>query len=172
MAGDNTEHDFSGLVLKDVVPKRDKPWWRDWTLVKLNLLLLCALLTQTAQGFDASMINGVQSLPQWSVVKTLIFIFTFVNVMIQDEILRASHWHATGRHDVWSNRRRLDLHPRFVPALGSIRPTIPYLRRLDPHHHRLGLAGRICRLCHVRRISLHRGLWSRNCLCGGAPFTL
>lgn len=55
----------NSVTLRDVIPKRDKPWWRDWTLVKLNTLLLCALLTQTAQGFDASMINGMQALPQW-----------------------------------------------------------------------------------------------------------
>ncbi|KAJ5386544.1 hypothetical protein N7509_009085 [Penicillium cosmopolitanum] len=58
-------YDFTGVVLKDVIPKRDKPWWRDSRLVKLNALLLCALLTQTAQGFDASMINGMQALPEW-----------------------------------------------------------------------------------------------------------
>ncbi|CAN6674767.1 high-affinity glucose transporter Hxt2p [Trichomonascus vanleenenianus] len=56
---------FEGLVLKDVIPKRDKPWWRDRTLVKLNVLLLCALLTQTASGYDGSMLNGMQALPQW-----------------------------------------------------------------------------------------------------------
>ena len=50
----------------DVIPKRDKPWWRDWTLVQLNFLLLCALLTQIASGFDASMLNGMQSLNQWT----------------------------------------------------------------------------------------------------------
>ncbi|TPX13631.1 uncharacterized protein E0L32_005834 [Thyridium curvatum] len=63
---DGSQNDnFVGLVLKDVIPKRSKPWWRDPTLVKLNALLLCALLTQTAQGFDASMINGMQALPEW-----------------------------------------------------------------------------------------------------------
>ncbi|KAH8647400.1 general substrate transporter [Xylariales sp. PMI_506] len=61
----NDNDDFTGLLLQDVIPRREKPWWREWTLVKLNLLLLCALLTQTASGFDASMINGMQSLPQW-----------------------------------------------------------------------------------------------------------
>jgi sugar porter (SP) family MFS transporter len=58
-------NDLQGLVLEDVIPRDRKPWYKDWTLWKLNLLLLCALLTQTATGFDASMINGMQSLPQW-----------------------------------------------------------------------------------------------------------
>ena len=64
--GDKPQFDFTGVMLKDVIPKRDKPWWRDWRLVKLNALLLCALLTQTAQGYDASMINGLQTLPKWT----------------------------------------------------------------------------------------------------------
>ncbi|OJJ46016.1 hypothetical protein ASPZODRAFT_142652 [Penicilliopsis zonata CBS 506.65] len=56
---------FNGLTLNDVTPRREKIWWRDWSLVKLNTLLLCALLTQTASGYDGSMLNGMQSLPQW-----------------------------------------------------------------------------------------------------------
>lgn len=47
--------DFQGLVLADVIPRDRKPWYSDWTLWKLNLLLLSGLLTQTATGFDASM---------------------------------------------------------------------------------------------------------------------
>lgn len=62
---ENTDNEFEGLVLNDVVPKDRKPWYSDRTLWKLNLLLLSCLLTQTATGFDASMINGMQSLPQW-----------------------------------------------------------------------------------------------------------
>ena len=57
--------DFNGLLLKDVVPKDRRTWYKDGTLWKLNLLLFSCLLTQTATGFDASMINGMQSLPQW-----------------------------------------------------------------------------------------------------------
>lgn len=57
--------EFNGLVLNDVIPRDRKPWYSDWTLWKLNLVLLCGLLTQTATGFDASMLNGMQSLPQW-----------------------------------------------------------------------------------------------------------
>ncbi|KUL87045.1 hypothetical protein ZTR_05754 [Talaromyces verruculosus] len=56
---------FEGLALKDVIPNRRKPFYRDWTLLKLNTLLLCALLTQIASGYDSSMLNGMQSLPQW-----------------------------------------------------------------------------------------------------------
>ncbi|KAH6891520.1 general substrate transporter [Thelonectria olida] len=65
MANSTQENEFEGLVLKDMIPENRKPWWKDRTLLKLNTLLLCALLTQTASGFDASSINGLQSLPQW-----------------------------------------------------------------------------------------------------------
>lgn len=65
MADERQNDNFDGLLLEDVIPKRSKPWWRDPALIKLNTLLLCALLTQTASGFDASMINGMQALPQW-----------------------------------------------------------------------------------------------------------
>lgn len=57
--------DYAGLMLKDMIPAGRKPWYRDAVLIRLNLLLMCALLTQTATGFDASMLNGMQSLPQW-----------------------------------------------------------------------------------------------------------
>ena len=56
---------FEGLALNDVIPRDRKPWWRDTTLLKLNTLMLCALLTQIASGYDSSMLNGMQSLPQW-----------------------------------------------------------------------------------------------------------
>lgn len=58
-------NDYAGLMLRDMIPAGRKPWYLDGTLVRLNLLLMCALLTQTATGFDASMLNGMQSLPQW-----------------------------------------------------------------------------------------------------------
>lgn len=62
----NSDSDnFEGLSLKDVIPQRNKPWYKDTTLLKLNTLMLCALLTQVASGYDSSMLNGMQSLPQW-----------------------------------------------------------------------------------------------------------
>lgn len=56
---------FEGLQLKDVIPQGRKPWYRDTTLIKLNTLMLCALITQVASGYDSSMLNGMQSLDQW-----------------------------------------------------------------------------------------------------------
>lgn len=57
--------EFEGLTLKDVTPKLEKFWIRYPRLVQLNLLLLCAFLGQTATGYDGSMLNGMQALPQW-----------------------------------------------------------------------------------------------------------
>lgn len=58
--------EFDGLVLKDVTPKLEKAWWRYPRLLQLYLLLLCAFLGQFTTGFDGSMLNGMQSLPQWN----------------------------------------------------------------------------------------------------------
>lgn len=74
MAGFNNEQvdlpmrydaEFDGLVLANVIPQDRQSWYGDWTLLKLNLLLLSCIFTMVANGFDASMMNGMQSLPQW-----------------------------------------------------------------------------------------------------------
>ena len=57
--------EFEGLVLADVTPKLEKWWFQYPHLLKLNILLVCAFLTQFTCGFDASMVNGMQSLPSW-----------------------------------------------------------------------------------------------------------
>jgi MFS family permease len=57
---------FDGLTIKDVTPKLEKIWVRYPRLLQLNLLLLCAFLGQTATGYDGSMLNGMQALPQWN----------------------------------------------------------------------------------------------------------
>lgn len=57
--------EFEGLALADVTPKLEKWWFQYPSLLKLNLLLLCAFLAQFTCGFDGSMLNGMQSLPSW-----------------------------------------------------------------------------------------------------------
>jgi sugar porter (SP) family MFS transporter len=57
--------DMNGLTLLEVVPKLDKMWWHYPHLLKLNTLLLCAIMWSTASGFDGSLFNGMQALPQW-----------------------------------------------------------------------------------------------------------
>ena len=52
-------------MIQDVMPKRDKMWWWYPNLRTLNLLLLCAIVTDITNGYDGSMLNGIQSVPQW-----------------------------------------------------------------------------------------------------------
>ena len=52
-------------MLQDVLPKRDKMWWSYAKLRTLNLLLLCAIITDITNGYDGSMLNGIQSVPAW-----------------------------------------------------------------------------------------------------------
>ncbi len=61
----HTAFQADGLYMKDVLDAR-KPWYHYGYLVRLNTLLLSALLTQMTNGYDGSMLNGLQSLPQWT----------------------------------------------------------------------------------------------------------
>ncbi|CCA69467.1 related to hexose transporter protein [Serendipita indica DSM 11827] len=40
-------------------------WWKHSYIVKLNLLLVIPLITSYANGFDGSMMNGLQSVERW-----------------------------------------------------------------------------------------------------------
>ncbi|CAF3468899.1 unnamed protein product [Fusarium graminearum] len=54
-----------GTDLAAVLPDDTRPWWRVPHLLKLNLLLLIPLISSGAIGYDGSMMNGLQTLPQW-----------------------------------------------------------------------------------------------------------
>ncbi|KAJ8453882.1 hypothetical protein ONZ51_g13350 [Trametes cubensis] len=45
---------------------RSKPWWKNTRMIKLNLCIALLLITSTTNGYDGSMMNGLQSLPQWN----------------------------------------------------------------------------------------------------------
>ena len=51
-------HGVGGIVLKDAIPKRPKLWIRYPNLLKLNLLLLGALVCDITNGFDQTMLNS------------------------------------------------------------------------------------------------------------------
>jgi sugar porter (SP) family MFS transporter len=51
--------------LSAVLPQYDRPWWRVRHLLVLNLCLLIPLLGNSTNGYDGSLLNGLQSLPQW-----------------------------------------------------------------------------------------------------------
>jgi sugar porter (SP) family MFS transporter len=54
-----------GVMVKDVLPKRAKMWWNYPKLLKLNLLLMCAIVSDITNGYDGSMLNGLQIIPEW-----------------------------------------------------------------------------------------------------------
>ncbi|KAI9147154.1 High-affinity glucose transporter [Paramyrothecium foliicola] len=54
-----------GPALAALLPRDPKPWYRTGHLLRLNLLLLVPLLSSTTLGYDGSMMNGLQTLPQW-----------------------------------------------------------------------------------------------------------
>ena len=54
-----------GVVLKDVIPQRSEFWWNYPGLRTLNFLLLGAICCDITNGYDGSMLNGLQILPQW-----------------------------------------------------------------------------------------------------------
>ncbi|KPM44216.1 hypothetical protein AK830_g2354 [Neonectria ditissima] len=55
----------AGSKLTAVLPLNPKPWYCTWHLVKLNFLLLVPLVSAASVGYDGSMMNGLQTLPQW-----------------------------------------------------------------------------------------------------------
>ena len=54
-----------GIVLRNVLPKRDRLWIFYPHLLSLNLVLLGAIVCNVTNGFDNSMLNGLQIIPAW-----------------------------------------------------------------------------------------------------------
>ncbi|KXJ90092.1 lactose permease [Microdochium bolleyi] len=54
-----------GADLAAVLPQDAKPWYFTPHLIKLNIFLLVPLLSSATVGYDGSMMNGLQILPQW-----------------------------------------------------------------------------------------------------------
>ncbi|TFY78284.1 hypothetical protein EWM64_g5722 [Hericium alpestre] len=48
----------------DLIDK-SRPWWMNRRLLALNGWIALLLITSTTNGYDGSMMNGLQSLPQW-----------------------------------------------------------------------------------------------------------
>jgi hypothetical protein len=48
-----------------LLPQDDRPWYRVPHLLKLNLLIGCALQYSSATGYDGSMMNGLLALTDW-----------------------------------------------------------------------------------------------------------
>ncbi|KAL0937143.1 lactose permease [Colletotrichum truncatum] len=54
-----------GFSLAKVLPDDSRPWYRVPHLLRLNLCLLVPLMSSCSIGYDGSMMNGLQTLPQW-----------------------------------------------------------------------------------------------------------
>jgi sugar porter (SP) family MFS transporter len=65
VADRNQAQGVGGVVLRDVLPKRDKLWIFYPGLLQLNICLLGALVCDVTNGYDGSMLNGIQSVDPW-----------------------------------------------------------------------------------------------------------
>ncbi|KAJ5633365.1 hypothetical protein N7490_009704 [Penicillium lividum] len=51
--------------LQRVLPNTDRPWYKQRHLLLLNLGMIIPYLSSTTNGYDGSMLNGLQSMSQW-----------------------------------------------------------------------------------------------------------
>ncbi|CAG8029733.1 unnamed protein product [Penicillium olsonii] len=51
--------------LDSVIPSDDTPWWKKKHLLRLNLIILSLVMYSSANGFDGSLMNGLEALDQW-----------------------------------------------------------------------------------------------------------
>ena len=54
-----------GPALAAVLPQDDIRWWKKPHLLKLNFYLVFLFLFSSANGYDGSMMNGLQAFDQW-----------------------------------------------------------------------------------------------------------
>jgi hypothetical protein len=54
-----------GPALAAVLPQDGIPWYKKPYLLKLNICLFSLFLFSSANGYDGSLMNGLQALPQW-----------------------------------------------------------------------------------------------------------
>ncbi|CDK28777.1 unnamed protein product [Kuraishia capsulata CBS 1993] len=61
-----TREGIVDYALEDVLPDSEEAWYLKPQLRRLNFFSLFALLSSASSGFDGSMLNGLQSIPSWS----------------------------------------------------------------------------------------------------------
>jgi hypothetical protein len=54
-----------GSELAAVLPDDNVAWYRKKHLLRLNASIFCLIIVSSANGYDGSMMNGLQVLPQW-----------------------------------------------------------------------------------------------------------
>lgn len=57
--------DIVGEAIAEVLPDYGKPWFRVRHLFLLNLIMLVPLLSAATNGYDGSLMNGLQSMEEW-----------------------------------------------------------------------------------------------------------
>ncbi|KAI0044057.1 hexose transporter [Auriscalpium vulgare] len=65
MAHGQIDHNLSGEKFYLQLIDTSRPWYKNRRLVTLNLWIFLLLITSTANGYDGSMMNGLQILNQW-----------------------------------------------------------------------------------------------------------
>jgi len=45
--------------------ENSRPWYKNTRIIQLNLFVFLLLITSSTNGYDGSMMNGLQSIPQW-----------------------------------------------------------------------------------------------------------
>ncbi|KAH8690337.1 general substrate transporter [Talaromyces proteolyticus] len=53
------------LNIQNVLPDDDFPWYKQRHLLLLNIFMIIPYLSSTTNGYDGSMLNGLQSMNQW-----------------------------------------------------------------------------------------------------------
>ncbi|QPC74568.1 hypothetical protein HYE68_005320 [Fusarium pseudograminearum] len=53
-------------TLVSVLPSDGKPWYKQKHLLKLNFIILSLVMFSSANGYDGSLMNGLQALPKWN----------------------------------------------------------------------------------------------------------
>lgn len=55
-----------GAELASVLPPDDTAWYKKTHLRRLNYSIFCMIILASANGYDGSLMNGLQALPQWN----------------------------------------------------------------------------------------------------------
>ena len=61
----NIQEKAIGREMAQYIPQDGKPWFKKPHLLRLNFYLFSLFLFSAANGYDGSMMNGLQALPQW-----------------------------------------------------------------------------------------------------------
>ncbi|KAH8601507.1 glucose transporter HXT1 [Bisporella sp. PMI_857] len=61
----NREEQAVGAAIAKIVGHDSVPWYKKPHLLRLNLMVVSLVMFSSANGYDGSLMNGLQALPQW-----------------------------------------------------------------------------------------------------------